>query len=471
MQAPSAPLHATRWWLLVATAVSSSNAQTTDGPGTWPAIPHKSCHSADAGGRIINISGVTHAQCAAACDKNHCACFDMDDKGSCRGTRAFWGFRSSSDRTAYSSGTTPAPAPPHRHQPPPPPPMSPVVQKLMLEYSTIRNETCAKAAAHAPALPQAASSTFLDAYRAFNGSNDERPVLQSARAILALANVQAFLGLPDSFSTADGLDAMLVKCTILSAATPLGLAEFAANGTAEEALVDRLLGDSVLMRDMLVAGGAREGKYGNAMQILSNINKASDTLPLTKPVAPRSLWDDRSPETMLHRLALGTALGHAAPIQTSYTELNASDAFVDPVVRYLNYEKAYKAGELDPAIEVLTTFECRHTTDSDALEEDLAWLRDTMAIYRPDNIARPYHWRYAEAVHTDVAYGHPACDSLPPAICNGHKAQIPAAGGECGPRAFFGRFTRKAFGLPTWGVTEPGATQHLRLPVAVATSK
>lgn len=96
-----------------------------------------------------------------------------------------------------------------------------------------------------------------------------------------------------------------------------------------------------------------------------------------------------------------------------------------------------------------------------------------------------YHWRYAEAVHTDVAYllrgtnvsfrlpqfpldygsiydasiprsryGHPSEDIRQ--RVGGHKAQIPAAGGECGPRAFFGRFTRKAFGLPTWGVTEPG---------------
>eukprot|EP00666_Eupelagonemidae_sp_cell4sb_P001602 gene1602-21832_t len=38
-----------------------------------------------------------------------------------------------------------------------------------------------------------------------------------------------------------------------------------------------------------------------------------------------------------------------------------------------------------------------------------------------------------------------------PGICTGRYAQIPAAGGECGPRAFFGRVTRQAFGLPTWG--------------------
>ena len=29
-------------------------------------------------------------------------------------------------------------------------------------------------------------------------------------------------------------------------------------------------------------------------------------------------------------------------------------------------------------------------------------------------------------------------------------------GGECGPRAWFGRFSCKAFGIPTWGVRQPG---------------
>lgn len=78
-----------------------------------------------------------------------------------------------------------------------------------------------------------------------------------------------------------------------------------------------------------------------------------------------------------------------------------------------------------------------------------------MANYRPDEIAMDYSWRYSRAVRTEVSYGDPKCDTMP-GVCNGHYAQIPAAGGECGPRAFFGRFARKAFGMPTFGVTQPG---------------
>ena len=90
--------------------------------------------------------------------------------------------------------------------------------------------------------------------------------------------------------------------------------------------------------------------------------------------------------------------------------------------------------------------------NSDAAGSNLAWLRTTMANYRPDDIAinnsNPV-WRYAEAVHGEVAYGQPIWPYT-------DYTEIPAAGGECGPRAFFGRLTREAFGLPTWGVTEPG---------------
>lgn len=67
-----------------------------------------------------------------------------------------------------------------------------------------------------------------------------------------------------------------------------------------------------------------------------------------------------------------------------------------------------------------------------------------------------YGWRYARAVRTDVAYGDPQCAKYKVGVCDGHYSQIPAADGVCGPRAFFGRFCREAFGLPTWGATEPG---------------
>ena len=83
------------------------------------------------------------------------------------------------------------------------------------------------------------------------------------------------------------------------------------------------------------------------------------------------------------------------------------------------------------------------------------WARQTMANYRPDDINYDYYWRYAQTVHAEVGYSDPVCDQMP-GICNGYYSMIPAAGGVCGPRAFWSRMVRKAFGIPTWGVTQPG---------------
>ncbi len=334
--------------------------------------------------------------------------------------------------------------------PTPAPTASPLEQK----YAAMQNETCGKVLPKIPALPSGDVDKFMAAYQVWNGSTDETELIGLANKLLSNKDMQAFLGLPDSFSSG-GLDADMVLCSVLFDATPAGLAAFASQGKDQEALVDKLLSDILLMRDMLVAGGAKGGNYGQAMQIWTQISSASRWLSAGASSAGDSPWDDRTQDktAILRRLALGVATENAVPINHRWNINN--NTYVDPVARYRAYESAYLAGDLDPAFEVLTSFEMRLATDADATDDDLVWMRTTMANFRPDNIARDYTWRYAEAVHTDVAYGHPACDTMP-GICTGRYAQIPAAGGECGPRAFFGRVTRKAFGLPTWGVTQPG---------------
>ena len=326
--------------------------------------------------------------------------------------------------------------------PSPPPPLEPALAALL-------NSTCARVVSRAPEFQTADEADFMSAYAKFNGTGSEEPVLLLAKKLLADPGVQAFLALPDSFGPA-GLDADMVLCAVLHDATPLGLASFAARGPAEEGLVWRLLNDTELMRDMLVAGGPANNQYGPAVEIFSAINGSSSELARRAP-PPGAPWDDRNQTTVLRRLALGTALAHAVPIAVAF---QTDGSTVDPVARYLNYERAYLAGDLDPAFEVLTAFECMMVADSDALEEDLVWLRTTMANFRPDYIAREYTWRYTQAVHQEVPYGDPVCPNT--GVCNGHYSQIPIAGGECGWRAFFSRFARKAFGMPTWGVTQPG---------------
>ena len=236
----------------------------------------------------------------------------------------------------------------------------------------------------------------------------------------------------------DKLDAKLVSCAVLVSATPRGLAEFAQQGKEQELMVEKLLADNTLMKQMLIAGGAKFGKYGRAMEIYTAIKKAS-------PKASKDFFQ---------RLALAVSLEHAVPVRQSnpQTSTNAP-AIVDPVKRYLHYENAWLNGELDPAFPDFSAWEYRMVVDCDAPDEMLAWGREMLRNYRPDHIYNPdYGWRYSGTVRTEVPYGSQNVKCDLPSLHN--YQNIIKDGGVCGRRAFFGRFIVKSFGIPTWGVTQ-----------------
>jgi hypothetical protein len=64
---------------------------------------------------------------------------------------------------------------------------------------------------------------------------------------------------------------------------------------------------------------------------------------------------------------------------------------------------------------------------------------------------KDYQWKYVLIVRTDVHYNQPHWTSKPRTY-----QQMISGGGECGPRAWFGRFALQTFGIPTWGVRQPG---------------
>lgn len=240
--------------------------------------------------------------------------------------------------------------------------------------------------------------------------------------------------------TSESLDPKLIKAMVLIEATPAGLAQFAQQSKDHEALVDQLLNDTALMKEMLTAGGASKGKYGQAMQILTDIRKASP----------------RSNKGILQRVAVATSLAHADPINQRNSENESASAAktIDPVKRYLHYEKAYLDGELDPAFPSLTTWECRYVVDSYAPDAMLTWGREMLRNYRPDHISNPnYGWRYSEAVRTDVAYRH--SNEYKDSEDLGFFQNVCKNGGICGRRAFFGRYIVQAFGLPARPFTQP----------------
>ena len=252
----------------------------------------------------------------------------------------------------------------------------------------------------------------------------ERAQANGAKAAAALlADVAPFLA-------SDKLDAKLVKATVLATCAP--------PGSGQEPLLRQLLADAALMKQMLIAGGAEGGQYGRAMEIYTAIQKASP----------------KAKEGVLQRLALAVALEHAEPVGQKNAEAKPSaPKVVDPVKRYLHYEKAYLDGELDPAFRTLTVWELRMVVNSDAPDEVLAWGREMLRNYRPDHIRNAnYGWRYSATVKTEVKYGGEKEYPDDPAL--EFYQNIIKTGGVCGRRAFFGRFILRAFGIPTWGVTQ-----------------
>lgn len=283
---------------------------------------------------------------------------------------------------------------------------------------------------------------------AYEAAKAKEPALKKAHeeAQAALAKAQAreaevakMMGdSMGSFLTGSALDGKLAKAFMLTAATPDGLADFAAKSAENAEVVEQLLANEALMVEMMEAGGARFGKFGQAMKIFSVIQKVS-------PQAKAGVF---------RRLALATSLEHANPVeQKNSPNVKDQSTHVHPVRRYLHYEKAFLNGELDPAFKSLTTWEMRFVVNAEEPDEILAWGREMLRTYRPDHIySADYGWRYVSSVKSEVPYGSQNVQYDDPQ--NHHMQNIIRNGGVCGRRAFYGRFILRAFGIPTWGVTQ-----------------
>ncbi|MFT6182458.1 MAG: hypothetical protein ACJAQT_001249 [Akkermansiaceae bacterium] len=257
----------------------------------------------------------------------------------------------------------------------------------------------------------------------------EKTLADSKASSLASVNN---LGLTSLLST-DKLDAKLAKYSVMLEATPEGLAAFAQLGEEQEELIKKMLSADDLLIQMAIADGAKNGNYGAAMQIYSNIWKASDKVA----------------EGPLRRLALAISLEHATPIkQRNAVAKTDAPQFVDPVKRYLHYEKALMADELDPAFKNLTTWDYRMVVDGEEPDEIAVWGREMLRNYRPDHITTSdYRWRYVALVRSDIPYGSQDNKYDKPELQ--FFQNILMNGGICGRRAFIGRFALRSFGIPT----------------------
>ena len=343
-------------------------------------------------------------------------------------------------------------------------PLTAAGEKLLAKYSDMLKALQAEVGKALPVIDEQQKAAFLKAYQAeaaatsaelramrVQGGKGVKDKEASARAHSAAkealakatanqAPAKAVLAALQPFLASDKLDATLVKYMVLSQATPQGLAQFAQQGAEQEALIEKLLADGDLMKQMVVADGASGGKYGQAMQIYTDIQK----------VSPKATSGN------LQRLALAIALEHAVPVAQRNPESQTdASATVDPVKRYQHYEKAFLDGELDPAFKDLTVWEYRNAVNGEEPDWTLAWGREMLRNYRPDHISTSdYRWRYAESVRTEVKYGSADTKNDLPTLQ--FYQNIIMNGGVCGRRAFFGRFILRSFGIPTLARPQPG---------------
>jgi hypothetical protein len=142
-------------------------------------------------------------------------------------------------------------------------------------------------------------------------------------------------------------------------------------------------------------------------------------------------------------------------VQSNPQDQTDAPATVNPVKRYQHFEKAFLDGELDPCFKDLTVWEYRNAVNGNEPDWTLAWGREMLRNYRPDEIATPDdRWRYVESVKTEVKYGSQDQKNDLPALQN--YQNIISTGGVCGRRAFFGRFILRCFGIPTLARPQPG---------------
>jgi hypothetical protein len=327
-------------------------------------------------------------------------------------------------------------------------------QALEKQYSEQLDAIRKKISAALPAIDAQKKAAFETARTELSelkapGENDAEAVHRAYQAAKPLAekktldNARPLIVDVAALLASDVSDSKLMKAAILRHGTPAGLAEFAQQSNAHKALLNKLFADEALMKQILRSGGANGGEYGEAMQVYATILEASELA--------------RKPG-ILQRLALGTALHQPWLNGKDKGSVNGI-VFADhsnpdgQVARYLHYEKAYLAKELDPQFKDFNAWECRFITNDPYTNEELTWVRSMLRQFRPDHITNPdQKWRYTRVVKSDLPYTSTRHDDtlgLP-------QQQALALGGVCGRRAFFGRFVARAFGIPSRRSTQSG---------------
>jgi len=296
---------------------------------------------------------------------------------------------------------------------------------------------------------QQATQALNDANQAFQDAVDSCMNVAVDAILDKDESIQALLS-PDDSSLFDDSDLLLY--TALSGNNCKDIARWIDDQNDEACYwAERVMAglqNADLLRLFAASGGPRNAQYGAAIK-----NYHELCVGVVRDDGGKQPDDKGDDSGVLQRLALACALELADPY-TFFGKQGVTDA----QKRYVHYEQAYLLGELDPHFSQFNVWELRQVVNSDATEEELSWGRNSLQNYRPDIVLSTNpQWQYCMIVKTDVGYRTPDWYKNPHSY-----DQILSGGGKCGPRAWYGRFACKAFGIPTWGCQQPGHAAMLR---------
>ncbi|MEI8372842.1 MAG: hypothetical protein WCJ35_08415 [Planctomycetota bacterium] len=201
---------------------------------------------------------------------------------------------------------------------------------------------------------------------------------------------------------------------------------FAKADSANRKFLNWLLNGTQSM-DLYLEGGVPQDKaYVESLGVLRTIFDA----------------DPESHAGMYRRLAIATSLAHATP-STCF----GSGEVIDPLKRYQQFKAAHKNNELAAYFGDLTVWEYTKVVDTAASDKDIVWAREMLRTMRPELVREARYVRMVSEVQYTTGDWGPKPHSM---------ATILKGGGKCGPRAWFGRMINAAFGVPVWGVKQPG---------------
>jgi len=288
-----------------------------------------------------------------------------------------------------------------------------------------------------PGLDLGLHEAFVEACQAFQYAKEAKDIAESEEEIAMTKQlmeealekcVESAKPMLDSIDLMEAdLEMSLLRTAILVRGGAKGFAKFANQSDLHGQLIETLLNNKKIMKEFLLNGGPTGKKYGNAMKLYTQMMAG--------------LEKDRFYKVN-KKLAMAAALEFASP----QTEFDTS-VEIDAQKRFNHYEKAHRKGELDPAFTYFSTWEYRMAINSDASNDQLKWGRKMQMLYAP-HITTLYdeRWRYNYQVVTDVGYRAPNWTASPRTY-----QQLLSGGGREGPRAWFGRFICRAFGIPVWG--------------------